>query len=175
MKKLALTFAAVCCTAFSFNASAATNPGAVTYGSTTGDINITVVKNEAMRVSNLDDIDFGTTESAPGALSDAVCLYSTSGNYFLTASSSNGSGPDFRMSDGTNFIVYDVTWNDGTTTTNMDDAVKSAAAFTGADTANDTCNGATNSTIEVAVNAASFNAAPLGAYADTLTLLFEAQ
>ncbi len=54
--------------------------------------------------------------------------------------SDNGSGTDFFLSDGTNDIVYDVTFDDGVvvTATDMDHGA-AAVNFTGADTSSTSC------------------------------------
>lgn len=179
MKKLTKTLALVAMTLPCVGAFAATNPVAATANSSTGDVQVLLSKGEAVRISGLDDIDFGITTGQPANQGDTACVHTTSTNYDVIATSTHGIAgiQGFRMADATNtnFIRYRVLWNDGATPQeDLPEAAVSVATFIG-DAVNETCLGGTNVTITVNPNNGDFTAAPPGAYDDTLTLLVSAQ
>ena len=140
-----------------------------TLGSTsTGTAIINISKQNAVKITNLDDLDLGTAGflSATATASDDVCVYSSTGGYNITITSANGT---FQLEDDntpTN-IPYSLNWTAGATT-----AVTYNTAIVGLvgnQSAVD-CGGSTNASFEVSVTAADFNAADPGSYTDTLTL-----
>jgi hypothetical protein len=163
----------------SMGAMAATNPGAATAGSSTGDLEVLLQKGDAVRISGLDDVDFGITNVNPVNQVDTACVYTTSTNYDILATSEHGIGgvQGFRMGDAgdANFIRYDVQWDDlSANTENLTEGTTSATVFVG-DNADELCSGGTNVTITINPNNGDFTAAPTGAYDDPLTLLVTAQ
>ena len=143
-----------------------------TLGSTsTGTSIINIAKQNAVQITDVDDIDLGTAGNltATATESDSVCVFSSTGAYNITLSSTNGS---FELSDTntTTNIPYSVDWTVGTATT----AVYNTAitGLVGDSTAVD-CGATTNATFSVSVTAANFNAADPGNYSDTLTLLVQ--
>ena len=143
-----------------------------TIGNTsTGTSDININKGNAVQITDVDDIDLGTSGnlSATATQSDSVCVFSSTGAYNVTVTSSNGS---FILTDTntTTDIVYTVDWTVGTLA-----AVTYNTAITGlvADSTAIDCGATTNATFTVSVAAAAFNAADPGSYTDTLTLLVQ--
>ena len=135
----------------------------------TGTSVVTVIKQNAVQITDVDDIDLGTQPSltADAVGSDDVCVFNSTGNYDVTVSSANG----FTLASGTDAMPYGVTWS-----ANGGAAADAAAGqLTGlvGDSTSTTCAGGTNATFEVTVAAADFNAADPGTYTDTLTLFVE--
>jgi len=145
--KIALVSAAVA-------ASASTVAVAATDGlldlSSTGTSIVTIIKQNAVQISNVNDIDLGThyALTANEVASDDVCVFSSTGAYEITMTSN--AGLVFEMNDGAGTpLPYLVTWTaDGATTPAI------SGAPVGAFTSN-----------------ADFNSVPNGTYTDTLTLL----
>lgn len=163
----------------SMGAMAATNPPAATANSSTGDLQVLLSKGQAVRISGLDDINFGIAATQPANQQDVACVYTTSTNYTVQANSAHpgGTGAGFRMADvgNTNFIRYAVTWADNSANNQaLTEGTASTTVFVG-DNANETCNGGNNVTITVNPVNADYTAAPTGAYDDTLTLIVTAQ
>lgn len=123
---------------------------------------VTVVKEEAVQISNIDDINLGTHDflAADAVGSDDVCVFNSTGNYAVTVTSASGS---FELQSGTDAVAYGVTWNGA-------DATGGQLTDLAGDVNSPTCNGGTNATFEVTVAVADFNAADSGTYTDTLTL-----
>jgi alanine-alpha-ketoisovalerate/valine-pyruvate aminotransferase len=143
-----------------------------TIGATsTGTSIINIGKGNAVQITDVDDIDLGTTGNlaATATQSDSVCVFSSTGGYNITLTSSNGS---FILNDAntTTDIAYSIDWTAGGTTT----AVYNTA-ITGlvGDSTSVDCGATTNATFAVSVTAANFNAADPGSYTDTLTLLVQ--
>lgn len=149
------------------NAATDGNMGATS----TGSLVITARVPNLVRITGLADLDLGTWDGAnPMAGSDAVCVYSTTRAYTLTAMGS-GAGNAFTLTDGTNTVAYSVNWQSeggannalttGTTVPNL-----------GANHNSVTCNGhaSDNATVTVSVSVAALSAIPAGTYTGTLTL-----
>lgn len=142
----------------------------------TGTLDIDLVKNNNVRISNLSDIDFGTTAVVPTEQFISLCVYSTTGGYSLTASSEHGTGTDFRLANAgdSDFITYNVLFNDADTgaigdATDLNHTTP-LTTQTGANTTSDTCGGGTNSRLFVDIDATSFGNAGADTFADVLTL-----
>ncbi len=153
---------------FSTTAMAATDG---TLGlSSTGTTDISIIKGDTAQITGLADMAMApwTTGDPAPVDSTTACVYTSTGAYQVTPTSANGAGAQFRMADGGNFLVYDVNWNDGTGNVNLNNgAVQGGRA--GSTTVG--CGGATNATVQVNVTLGNVTAAPVGNYADTLTLL----
>ena len=170
-------------TALLFMVSAANFSQAATDGTagntSTGNLDINLTKGNEVRISNLQDVNFGGNNSAPSQQFIDVCVYSTTGSYRITASSASGTGNTFRManSGSTQFITYDLDYNDealGTSGADLNNSSLSSV-FTGADQVNDDCGGGVNGRLFVQVSGSSFNQASSGSYSDTLTLVVSPQ
>jgi hypothetical protein len=143
-----------------------------TIGNTsTGTSDININKGNAVQITDVDDIDLGTSGNlaATATQSDAVCVFSSTGACNITVTSTNGS---FILTDAntTTDIDYTVDWTVGTLA-----PVTYNTAITGlvGDSTSVDCGATTNATFTVSVTAAEFNAADPGSYTDTLTLLVQ--
>jgi len=142
--------------------------------SSTGTVNITVGVGDQIQITALADITGPYIPGSDFTGSSPACVYRNggSGDFDLTATSSNGSGTDFRLNDAGTFVIYDVTFNDSVSgAIDMDNAVLDNTNFTNADTASPTCSGAPQSTIAINVPDANLGAVVAGTYTDTLTIL----
>ena len=138
-------------------------------GTSTGDLDIQVTINDAVRISNLTDVVTtftGTDISAP----QTVCVYRNStGDYNITATGDGGTGTEFKIADTGVEIDYAVSWNDGSGAS----AMTSNTALTGqqnADTSDPNCGGGDTATLTIGVLASDMVAVPTGVYTGTLTL-----
>ena len=142
---------------------------------------VTIVKDNAVRITGVDDIDFGTQDfmNADAEQGDDVCVYSTTGDYTITASSANGASGAFTMNTGAgDTLDYSVDWSTTTGTPNdvsLTSGTKSpllAGAGSQDVTTDFNCGGTgVNARFDVTIDDAAFNAAATGSYQDTLTLL----
>lgn len=139
----------------------------------TGTTDITIIKGDTAQITGLTDIallPWTAGDPAPVGTSTA-CVYTSTSAYGMTANSSNGAGAAFRMTDGTNFMSYQVRWNDGSGLTLASNGV-ALGAQAGSTTLG--CGGGTNATVQVTIpvgGATGIAAALTGSYADTLTVL----
>jgi len=141
-----------------------------TLGSTSeGTSIITIIKEDAVLITDVDDLFLGTS----GALfqnqvnADAVCVYSSTGSYNLTVTTSNGS---FSLQSGTTTtaIPYGLEWITDTATSVI---YNNPIIGLIGDSLSINCNGTSNAIFQITVTPADFNAADPGNYQDTLTLL----
>lgn len=163
--------------AFSSQSFAAAQGGVGT--TSTGSLNINVTKLNQVKISNLQDINFGAQASSPSKTSQDVCIYSTSGSYDITASSANANGSTFRLASGSNSstIMYVVEWKDsnsGTSGNNLQSGITSNK-FNNANQNSQNCNGSNNARLFVELNQGNFTGAPAGTYSDVLTLVVSPQ
>lgn len=162
----------MCATALSSVAIATDGQLSVTSTATT---TVSVTKGDAVKISGVDSFSFGTSLSAlPAQQIDDVCVYSTTGNYYVTASSVNGSDFDMR-SNSNDTIRYKVKWTNDINSTNGTTLAYNSQSdvFTGADTTSENCN-STNATARLILNIdqSSWDAAPAGnTFTDTLQLV----
>lgn len=129
-----------------------------------------------VKISELNDIDAGTWSGESGNIikADDLCIFSTSGNYNVTASG-DGPGGRFRLFNGPAFINYSVRWNDEAATSSGQANLTRNVALagqTGASTTDDDCNSGTNlnARVEVRFNQGQLQRRTSGSYAGTLTL-----
>lgn len=163
-----LTLVAAAAVAFSGTALAATDG---TLGLTsTGTSVVTLIKENAVQISGVADLDLGTHSSlvADATAFDDVCVFSATSLYQITVTSANGA---FELSDGTNTIDYSMTWAAGGAAAPV--TYNTAMTTLPANSTAPTCGGVDNATFEVTVASADFNAAAPGTYTDTVTLLVE--
>lgn len=141
-----------------------------TLGATSaGESIVTVIKDNAVMITDVADLDLGTLSSTATDLVafDDVCVFNSTATYEIAVTSTSAA---FELSDGlAGTIPYALTWAD-------DSAVPSALTYgtTSAgligDRTSTNCGGGTNATFTVSVLAADFNNAAPGTYTDTLTL-----
>lgn len=171
--RAAAVAASLAVAAFAGTAHAATQG---TLGSTsTGSIEINATIPNLAQISRLDDIGLGTWSGADLNGNDQFCVFSSTRSYTITATSANGTGTTFRLKDsGTNYIAYNVSWTDSSSSTStLSNATASGAQATSATAVN--CAGADNTTVSINVPSANVAAVPAGSYSDTLTLLVTPQ
>lgn len=137
--------------------------------SSTGTSDVTIIKDNAVQISNVNDLDFGQQAAlaASATMSDDVCVFSSTGNYSVTVSSAGDGFELLGTGADAGAITYSVQWSGV--------AISHDTAQTGltADATSLTCNGATNASFSVTVDSTSFNSAKPDTYSDTLTLMVE--
>ena len=142
--------------------------------SSSGDLGVTLAVADRVQITGLEDIALGTySGSGPLTGSATFCVYRNgTGLYDLVATSANELAGGFVATDGTNDIGYGVKV-DADTDASDGVVVASGTAETGlAGHASATdCGGSENASLEVSFLEADLQAAPTGAYADTITLL----
>jgi len=149
-----------------------------TVGSTsTGTAKINASKGNSVQISALADVTFPPSLTTPAPISQTACVFSSTGNYTIQATSSYPSGGTFRMNDGgsagTDFVNYSVGWYN-VTAGGIPVTLSSGTAsgtITGANTTSTSCGGGTNSRFEITVDNTTFTAANSSTFTDTLTLL----
>ncbi len=136
----------------------------------TGTSLLSITKGDQAQITGMADIAMPawTAGSPAPAGSTSACVYTTTGAYQVTTSSANTTGTNYRLFDGAlDYIVYTVQWNDGS----------GAVAMTGSTVLTTQTGstilgcGGTNATIAVGITTPVMVAAPVGVYADTLTVL----
>lgn len=145
-----------------------------TIGATsTGAVSISVVLGTLARITDLDDITFGTW-SGTGDLSvaDDVCVWVSGGGYAITAEGS-GTGNAFELTNGSETINYSVKWDDiaGSTTGTSMTSGSQLGSQTSAATTTDCSGGSMTATVQVDIAEAELGAAGSGSYNGVLTLV----
>ena len=142
----------------------------------TGTTDISIIKGDTAQITGLTDIVLApwTINNPTPIGTSPACVYTSTGTYQMTATSANGSGTTFRLTDGTNFINYTVQWNDGVGGLTPTSNGTPLAGLTG-DAVSTNCGGATPATVHVNITNGQMNAAPEGTYGDTLTVLITPQ
>ncbi len=155
-----------------------------TLGATsTGTANISITKSVQAQISDLSDMTLSSWSIGQGAVTlySNVCIYSSTGNYKVTATGS-GSSNAYTIASGSNTMPYSVVWNAGgagslaSTGTSLTTNVQSAS-FANASTASATCSGggSANDTARVVVNIANSDISAAASsstpYTGTLTML----
>jgi len=147
----------------------------------TGTLDILASKGNTVQISALTTITFPAAASlaADAIQFDDACVFSTTGNYTVQATSPNASGAQLRLNDGgVNFMNYSLGLYDatgGSAGAGVGTALThnvTTATIAGADTVSATCAGGTNISLEATILQADFNGAVNGNYSDTVTLLF---
>jgi hypothetical protein len=153
--------------------------GATSQGSAT----ISVTKSVQAQISDISDLTWPNWSVGDAAISltSNICVYSSTGNYKVTATGS-GLANIFTINSGLNLIAYSVTWNSGgagslaNTGTSLLANIQSGS-LANASTASATCSGggSSNDTARVIVGitttAMGAAASSSTAYTGTLTLL----
>ena len=178
--KTALTFcmSSLACAVLSVSAA----QDGVTGSSSTGTADVQIVKGDGVRISDLQNFNFGAGLTAPTAKQiDDICVHSTTGSYTILATSQGNAtgGTQFRMVNATlnEHIRYYVQFRNDTSSqigTNLFHNQVSAT-ITGADQTSESCanatnNANTNARLILSVDAPSFDAATPATYKDVLTL-----
>lgn len=175
VNKIAKSIALASLVAASGSALAATQG---TLGATsTGTADITMSVEDRVQVTGLDDMLLGTYGGSGDLFSEmSFCVYRNgTGLYDLTVSSNNQSGSnEFRASDGLNFVVYTVLFDEDNTAADGDPIASGVQELDLVGHATSTsCAGSENASVRVTFGEAALQAAPAGSYTDTLTFLVE--
>ncbi len=137
---------------------------------------VSIIRGETARASGLEDIILWPWfQGEPAPVGDATaCIYTSTGSYQMTASSANGAGTGFRLTSGPSYLDYTVRWNDGVTGLI---SISHGVPVTGllGDSTSTTCNGSNPATIQVQIFNSQMQAAPIGLYGDTLTIVITPQ
>ena len=172
--RIRILIAILCCLALSSQGWAASDGSfGLTSVATT---EISIIRGETARASGLDDIilsPWSDGDPAPVGTTSA-CIYTSTGNYQVTATSANGAGTRFRLTTGSTFMNYVVRWNDGVTGLTT---IGNGVPVTGlvGETTSLTCNGSNPAMIQVRIPAPQIQGAPIGNYGDTLTVVIAPQ
>ena len=111
--------------------------------------------------------------NAKGDVRARIQVIST-GSYQVTATSSNAASNRFRLASGTNFLRYTVRWNDGVSGLTSVTTGAPLQNLVG-DSSSPDCSGSKPASVEVRIPNAAIIAAPIGNYADTLTIMITPQ
>lgn len=131
-----------------------------------------------VEISGLSDITFTPTNfGSPVTGSTTACIYtnviSPLGSYYVTASSNNVSAGQFRVTNGTNFIVYNAYWNPASSATqsvSLTSGVKTAQQ-SGGNSSSLTCSGTPNANFNISLSNSEVEGVPAATYTDTVTLV----
>jgi hypothetical protein len=171
LRKLGLALAMAAMVALAAGTALAATDGVLGLTST-GDTIVSITKGEQALITGMADIALApwtTGQPAPAGATTA-CVYTTTGQYQVTTSSLYTTGSDYRLSDGIgNFVVYTVDWNDGVGAQPM----TGSTAMLGrqGDAVSQNCGGVNPATVSVGIGVGAINGAPVGMYADTLTMV----
>jgi len=171
MKKLQLIKTSIVALGLLSGSVIAANDGSLGVTST-GDLTITLDIANLVRVSNLNDINLGIYAGGGAGLAgaDTFCVYRNgAGNYNINMTG-DGTASAFTLANGANTVAYSVDFVNGATTTGMATGT-ALAGQTGANTVSDTCGGADNVSVNVAVSNAALASAPAGNYSGVLTMV----
>ena len=137
---------------------------------------VSIIVGDTVQASGIDDIVLAPwSEGSPAPVgSTQACIYSSTGSYQVTATSSNAAGNRFRLASATSFLRYTVSWNDGVSGLTSIANGSPLASLVG-DSSSSNCSGSKPATVEVRISNAAITAAPMGNYADTLTIMFTPQ
>lgn len=148
----------------------------------TGTVNVTITIPPLVQISALSDIALSSTSTFSATGSTTACIYSNVatplGSYYITATSLNASGGNFRVKDnGTDVITYSAYWGNTATAMQTAPALVSgtkSAQQTGANTNSPTCGTSTitpTANFNINFSAAQLQVAPAATYTDVVTLL----
>lgn len=175
--KLALAAAAVA-VSFSTVAGAASETGIG--ADSTGTSVITMIKDFAVNITNVNDIAFGNVTASGGSDvtgGDDVCVFSSTGGYSVTVDSTVRPGTFELQTVGGDAMAYTLTWTaNGVVagTPAAGDTIGTAAVPLAADSNNTDCSvNGLNARFDISVAAGVFDAAVPGSYSDTVSLFVQ--
>jgi len=126
---------------------------------------ISITKDDAVMISNVDDINFGVHSALISDISggDEVCVYSSTEKYVVTATTPTGA---FNF-NGPAPLPFSVMWNGEVLKHGLPSQTNAGDSFSF------NCNGSANVALEASVAAADFNISPAGFYSEVVTLTVE--
>lgn len=130
---------------------------------------------ELIQLTKLDDINLGYYDGANDKVgSDAICIFRNGqGNYRLRASGGLANNDAFTLTNGTNFLAYEVSFREGTNSFTQRNPGQSLNGLTGSKIKD--CNGGTNAEVQVVIKNNDMSAAQPGNYNGVLYLTAEPQ
>ena len=144
----------------------------------TGNLVVSLVVDNKLKVSNLDDTDLGTFNGGPLSASEDICIYFNQTAPYQITFDSNDTPGTFELTDGVNNIPYTITYDDGdgaqpvvagTPITGLD--TQGNDAVSGADDDCATVTGGDNGTLAFSALAADITGNPNGTYSETLDIV----
>ena len=156
--------------------SMAANQG-VTGPTSSGDLVVSLIVDNKLKVSNLDDTSLGTFNGANLTATEDICVfYNQTAPYQITFDSNDNPGT-FELSDGVNNIAYSMTYDDGV---NGAAAVVAGTPITARNSqGNDTATGADDDCVTLGLDngqiaftalATDITGNPNGTYSETLDI-----
>ena len=149
----------------------------VTGPTSSGDLVVSLIVDNKLKVSNLDDTALGTFAGADLSATETICVYFNQDAPYQITFDSNDTPGTFELSDGVNNIPYSFTYDDGV---NGATAVVAGTPLTGRDLANnnattgadDDCAtiAADNGTLDFTALATDITGNPNGTYSETLNI-----
>jgi len=133
-----------------------------------GTLVVSISKVDRLQISGISDILLSRFSAGPSGVTN-FCVFSSSGRYQVAASSAHSSGTNFRLTNGSDFVVYSVQWNSGSNTTPM--ASGTPLTHRTGDAVDPGCGGRLPAAVLVRTAEANTSSAPAGRYTDTLTVL----
>jgi len=144
-----------------------------------GNVDVKIRKEAAVRISKLDDIDFGVHSVMSGDwfLTEEFCVFSSTGAYRVTLGGSNSgisssatlttaaNTTGYTMVSGSNSLPYQVFY--GGSNAGPGEELSGLIG----DQVDENCANGNNAELTVKVAAADFNSAAPGDYSDTLNIL----
>lgn len=143
-------------------------------GTSQGDIDIDVYVGDQIQITALQDISGSHVPATNYTGSSTACVYTNNptGNYDVTMTSANADlANNFRLNDAGTFVIYNVTYNDGTGGPVAMASGVVNTTFNNADTGSTNCGGTPQSQIDILVPAANLDVVGAGTYSDTVTIL----
>ena len=154
---------------------------AATQGTTgptsTGDLVVSLIVDNKLKVSNLDDTALGTFNGADLSATETICVYYNQVAPYQITFDSNDTPGTFELSDGVNTIPYSFTYADPI---NPADPVVAGTPITGRSTdgnnavaaADDDCatTGVDNGTLDFTALATDITGNPNGTYSETIDI-----
>jgi len=146
-----------------------------TLGATsTGTSDVSVTIPEQFRISNLQDVTFGTWNGGDLTNNQNTCIYHNGdGSYSITATSNTGS---FALQNGAHTLPFEVYFNNTPTSSGGASlGYNNATATSGGNTASADCSaGGLSANIRVRIAESNLQAASPGAYNATLSFIIQA-
>jgi len=132
-----------------------------------GETIISVQKDHAVMISNVDDINLGLHSAVASDLvgGDSLCVYTSADSYVVTATTASGK---FNLLGPTE-LPFSLLWNGQP----LSHGVQSQNFF--GDNTSFNCNGSTNVELVASIGAAEFNVAPTGFYSEAVVLMVQPQ
>jgi hypothetical protein len=141
------------------------------------DFSITITVNGSLvKITSVDNITLGTyAQSGNVIANERFCVYSQTGNYALTVSSTNqDSSGNFNLLNTASsaLLPYSLSFIDSGSGQGTS-AVSNLALSGSGDSSSETCGGTNNATLTLAIDEQDLQASETGSYSDTINLLVE--